>query len=365
MIHRRNERRVLVFSPGSLGDTVVSLPSFHLIKDAFPKAWITVLTHFPVNSKASPAGTVLENTGLVDDYLEYPHPFRDPRLISRLHASLRSRRYDCLVYLAHHLGSQVSSLRHSLFFLSCGIVKQFGVPYLPRDLHCIPVAGTGRYRSEAERRLGCLRRLGSIDPREDRWWDLRLTEEEVEEADGILEGLGTRTPFFAVSIGTKADVNDWTEGNWSSLIWAMGEYYPGHGLVALGSRDEASRSEAMISRWGGPSLNLCGATRPRVSAAVLRRAQLFVGHDSGPMHLAACVGTGCVAVFSGMNPPGEWFPRGDGHKVLFRETDCTGCRAKECRFGHKTCIMSIHVDKVLDAIKSKVRMNGRPADCPG
>ena len=50
---------------------------------------------------------------------------------------------------------------------------------------------------------------------------------------------------------------------------------------------------------------------------MLHRAVLFLGHDSGPMHLAAAVGTPCVVVFSASNRPGAWYPCGDHHKVFY------------------------------------------------
>src|SRR6185437_8559669 len=58
-------RRVLVYRLGSLGDTLIALPSFHLIARAFPHAERRLLTNLPVASKAPPAAAVLENTGLI------------------------------------------------------------------------------------------------------------------------------------------------------------------------------------------------------------------------------------------------------------------------------------------------------------
>ena len=62
----------------------------------------------------------------------------------------------------------------------------------------------------------------------------------------------------------------------------------------------------------------------------MAKAELFLGHDSGPMHLAANVGTPCVAVFSARCHPGVWFPRGTGHQVIYHETECAGCMLFTC-----------------------------------
>ncbi len=63
---------LLIFRLGSVGDTVVALPIFRLIKKAFPNAKKCVLTNLPVNNKACAIELILENTGLVDQFIEYP-----------------------------------------------------------------------------------------------------------------------------------------------------------------------------------------------------------------------------------------------------------------------------------------------------
>jgi hypothetical protein len=67
-----NPRAVLVYRLGSLGDTVVALPCFHLIKRRFPDAKITLLTNRPVASAAAPAESILGRGYFFDDVLEYP-----------------------------------------------------------------------------------------------------------------------------------------------------------------------------------------------------------------------------------------------------------------------------------------------------
>ena len=106
------------------------------------------------------------------------------------------------------------------------------------------------------------------------------------------------------------------------------------------------RGDELCHEWVGPTLNLAGKLTPRESAAVLERARLFIGHDSGPMHLAAALGTPCVAIFSARNKPGVWFPRGDGHKIIYHQTECYGCGLTVCeKYGAK-CIGSVTVEEV-------------------
>jgi ADP-heptose:LPS heptosyltransferase len=120
-----------------------------------------------------------------------------------------------------------------------------------------------------------------------------------------------RRNWITASVGTKHPAKDWGEENWDKLLGLLSQKIPDASLVLLGSADEWARSERLSRKFAGQSLNLCGTTSPRVSAAILERSRLFIGHDSGPMHLAAAVGTPTLGLFSWFNPPGQWFP---GHR---------------------------------------------------
>jgi ADP-heptose:LPS heptosyltransferase len=217
------------------------------------------------------------------------------------------------------------------------------------------VSGTTLFQSESARLVSNLRGIGEVDLNDDRWWDLNLSVSEHAQAGLFLSGAIDNLPFLAISVGTKAQVNDWTEPNWLRLVGALNDNYSDWGLVALGAPEEYARSENLLDLWKGPKLNLCGKPSPRVSAAILARAELFIGHDSGPMHLAANVGTRCVVVFSARVRPGVWYPRGNVHQILYHETECAGCGLFECVAHNKKCILSIEPDDVLSAVEKVLR----------
>lgn len=103
------------------------------------------------------------------------------------------------------------------------------------------------------------------------------------------------------------------------------------------------------SYWTGKVINLCGELAPRETAAVLRKAELFLGSDSGPMHLAAAAGVPCVIAFAARTRPGIWFPHGAANRVLYRNVDCAGCNLETCIEQKKKCLTSITVDDMLAA----------------
>jgi ADP-heptose:LPS heptosyltransferase len=79
---------------------------------------------------------------------------------------------------------------------------------------------------------------------------------------------------------------------------------------------------------------------------------MLASHDSGPMHLAAAVGTPSMAVFSARAKPGIWFPRGVGNRILHRDVSCGGCGLEVCTVERKRCITEIGVDEAVVACEA-------------
>ena len=338
--------KILIYRLGSLGDTVVALPAFHLIERAFLHAERRVLTNFPVTNKAAPLQSILEGSGLVHGYFSYPAGSRAFMELSQLALDIRRWKPDVLVYLAAPRGT-AKLVRDYTFFKTCGISRIVGMPWTGDLQQRRYESAADYYEGEANRLARCLASLGDADLKDDANWDLRLTAAEQTEAAQLLEGFQGRNNFICASIGTKVSTKDWGADNWSELLRRLAQQYSKLGLLMVGAGDEVELSDRVAQHWRGPVLNLCGRSAPRVSAALMAKAKLFMGHDSGPMHLAAAVGTPCVAVFGARNRPGEWFPRGDRHAIVYNKTDCFGCGLDICTRYNTRCIREIDVSRVI------------------
>jgi heptosyltransferase III len=361
-------RRVLVYRLGSLGDTVVALPSLHLIARAFPNAERRLLTNLPVNAKAPPAAAVLENSGLIHGYMRYAVGTRSPRELARLWWTIRSWQPDVLVYLAAARGLEAAK-RDATFFRLCAIRRLVGIPLTEAmqsnfggfdSAHGRDRLWEGDLEPEASRLARNIRplylALGDANLDDPALWDLRLTPTEHAAATSAIGPDTLNHEVLAVSVGTKVQSKDWGRDNWRALLTELAKAYPGRALLLLGSPEESGASNFAAAEWqssgGGPLVNLCGRLTPRESAAALARARLFLGHDSGPMHLAAAVGTRCVALFAARNIPRQWFPYGHGHRILYHRVECAGCGLETCIEQQKKCLLSITVPEVLAAIHS-------------
>jgi heptosyltransferase-3 len=349
-------RRVLIYRLGSLGDTVVALPALHLVARAFPHAERRMLTNVPVASKAPPSAAILEHTGLVHSYLRYPVGTRNVPELARLWWTIASWRPEVLVYLGSARGT-ASAQRDDQFFRFCGIIRRIGVPVTEAMQTHRWDETTQTLEPEAARLVRNLAALGEGNLDDAASWDLHLTAEEQARADGALRPIGGR-PLIAVSVGTKVQSKDWGKENWRALLSRLAQLYPTHGLALTGAPEEKEASEFAAEGWrqagGAETVNLCGVLKPRESAAAFYRARIFVGHDSGPMHLAAAVQIPCVAIFAARNKPRVWFPYGSQHRVVYHKTDCWGCGLETCIVEKKRCLTSITVDEVIEQIRASL-----------
>jgi ADP-heptose:LPS heptosyltransferase len=353
---RADVRRVLVYRMGSLGDTVVALPALHLIAKAFPNAERRMLTNFPVSVKAPAAKAVLADNGLIHGYFRYVAGTRSVKELAALWWTLVRWRPQVLIYLGPRRGAKAAK-RDGRFFRLCGILWQVGVPVTEPMQGWLRDSETGARESECERLVRNIAELGDAEIDSRGSWDLCLTAAEQARATEVLMAAEGR-PVLAVSVGTKVQSKDWGRENWRALLQRLGAAYPGYALVLAGVQEENEASEFAAEGWRAAAgaqacvVNLCGVLTPRESAAVLAWAKLFLGHDSGPMHLAAAVGTPCVAIFAARNLPHVWFPQGDHHRVIYREVECMGCGLETCIERKKKCLTDISVEQVLEAVNA-------------
>jgi ADP-heptose:LPS heptosyltransferase len=343
-------KRVLIYRLGSLGDTTVALPCFHLIERTYPNAERILLTNFSVHAKAPASAAVLGDSGLVHGYMRYTVGTRSPLELLRLAREIRHFKPDILVYLMPVRSLKAVRRDKWFFMLACGISRIVGLPFeshLSRDLD----PETGLYEAEATRLARTIAALGDAGSAELANWDLRLDSEEKAAARSALGELAGK-PLIVCGPGTKMQAKDWGQENWQALLGRISTQYPGYGLALIGAKEDAEVSSYAALGWSGPVANLCGKLTPRQTAAVFDGASIFLGPDSGPMHLAAAAGVPCVIAFSARGLPGVWYPAGQNHRIVYHQVNCFGCNLETCVAEGRKCLTSITVDEMASAVES-------------
>jgi heptosyltransferase-3 len=343
-------KRVLIYRLGSLGDTVVALPCLHLIARTFPESERALLTNVPINATAPAAAAVLGESNLIHRHFNYPANTRNVLTLARVAFSLRQWSPDVLIYLAAPRG-EAAQQRDVRFFRSCGIRTIYGLPTGDLALN-LPDPQSGLFEAESHRLARTLKSLGDAQLDHPSSWDLQLTRKELAFGEEIAASFAGN-PYIVCAPGCKAQANDWEDHNWSALLTQLSARLPSLGLLFMGAESDFARNQQLAGFWKGNSkvVNLSGATSPRQGAAVLVHAAMYIGPDSGPMHIAAAVGTPCVSIFSARNRPGIWFPHsfsnGQQQQVIYHRTECSPCGLETCTAEKKRCILSIQPSEPL------------------
>lgn len=306
--------RVVIYRLGSLGDTVVSLPCFHLIARKFPTSERIVLTNYPVANNAPALLEVLQGSGLIHRTVEYPVGLRSAGRMLQLKKKLRSLNTDTLIYLAAPRGL-TAILRDIAFFRFSGFKNIIGAPISAKLRTNTIDPQNGEQEPEYSRLARTLEDLGPANVDDPQSWSLQISQTENDEAQAFLEPI-RGAPFIAINMGGKVEQKDWGVENWLSLASGLCRAYPGLGLLIIGAREDRARGDLVAASWRGPSLNLSGLLSPRQAAAAIGYAAFFIGHDSGPMHLASAMGVKCIGIFGEYNLPRKWYPWGAGHQIL-------------------------------------------------
>jgi ADP-heptose:LPS heptosyltransferase len=340
--------KIIIYRLGSLGDTVVALPCFHLIARVFKDYERILLTNVPVHAKAPAAHLVLGESGLIDGYMSYPAGTRNVLELAKLWWRIRNLKPSAIIYLTPPRGEAVLK-RDERFFRSCAVKKIIGIPFGDLSQHRYD-PNLGRYEAESARLARCLAPIGDAHPGDPASWNLLLTDKEKTRAVEALLPLG-KTPFLVVGMASKLQATDWGIENWKLLMPKLAREFPDHAIAFIGAKEDHRNIEEVAALWPGKSLNVSGALTPRESAAVLQLGDLYMGLDSGPMHLASSVGIPIVGIFSARNLPGVWFPFGEHNLILHKQTECFGCGLEVCTVEKKKCLLSISAEEVVSAAK--------------
>lgn len=328
-------RRVCLIKPSALGDIVQSLPVLAALRARWPDAHLAWVVSRPL------AGLLATHPDL-DEVIVFD---RRARGIGRLQApwtlwrQLRGGRFDLAIDLQ-------GLLRSGLMTRATGAARRVGfadaregaawaytdrVP-IPREPHSAVL----RYWRLAQA-VGC---EGSPPaPR------LGIGERERQFAATALAGLAR--PILAVHPGAAWPTKRWPLASFAALA-RRAQAERGASIVLLAGPGEGELARAIAAQLD-QATNLAEQTNLLELAAVLAASDVFVGGDTGPMHLAAAVGTRVVALFT-CTDPRRAGPYGAGHRVVATTVDCRESYLKRCNW--LGCMHELTPTRVWPALRA-------------
>lgn len=348
-----NPSRILVVhTGGGIGDVLLATPVAWELRRAWPRARLDFLAR-------QGTAAVLEGNPHIDEILRLPHTSpRGPAEIARQAAWLRRRAYDLALVLWSRSG-----LAWMLYL--AGIPRRVG--QASRLMYSFLYTDRVVVRSErgdvdthwSEILLDYVRVLG-VRPEPPRPLFV-IPPEAQERADRLLAGLDGSGPLvgFHSTKGLRVDAGRWPVDAFAAWARALHQRL-GARLVLTGTPEEKDLVAEVEARSGVPALNLAGRTDLATLAALARRCQVFVCPDSGPMHLAAAVGTPTVGIYAlAEDFPRRWAPLGAPARVVRPQViPCRpGCRKATCP--DFRCYRAVEVAAVVEAVADLLAL-GQP-----
>jgi len=334
---------ILIYRPGQLGDTVCAIPAIRAVRENLKPCNLVLLSDTHSQQNYPKASEILLEFGLVDEAITYSPDtsFRWSEIFA-VRQGIERRGINTVFYFAPSGRRFHQKLRDMLFFKWCGINDIYGLKLKDGE------SNLQRPAHETDRLLQMLKVAGFKTPSAVQF-ELSISAMALARVDRLWQDLRlTKKTVVAIGPGSKMPVKRWDEERYRELglrVAALKDMR----LLVLGGTEDHPLGERLCEVWNGRGYNLSGQTSYMESAEVLKRCRLYVGNDNGATHLAAAVGTPCVAIFSARDLPGVWYPYGNGHTVFRRHVDCQGCMLYECVHEKMKCIRSITVDEVFAA----------------
>jgi heptosyltransferase III len=261
---------------------------------------------------------------------------------SRFVLEIRRRRFDTVVDLTD--GDRAAILT---WISGAGLRIGFNAEDRWTGRCYTTVVRGGEEAHRIERDLAALVPLG-IEAREriPRIWLTPEDDARVEQLVGQL-AIPTDRSWVVIQPGARYWFKAWPAERFAELADRLTDRFGCQVLVG-GSPQEVAVTQAVVNRAKSRLLNIAGRSDVRMLAALLKRSVLFVGNDTGAMHIAAAVGTPVVGLFGPSNPK-EWGPRGGPTETIYKGLDCRICFHPTCRRGEENCMKLITMEDVMTA----------------
>lgn len=312
-----NPGRICLIKPSALGDVVQSLPVLAGLRRRWPNAHISWVIHRGL------AG-ILAGHPQIDELIPFDRAARGWQRIGsswELARRLWQSKFDLTIDLQ-------GLMRTGLMTLATGAARRVGfasaregAPWAYTDR----VEVENRLQSAVTRYWLVARALGCAEPMPPA---ARFGLTPAHEAWGAEQLAALPRPRLAIHPGAQWATKRWPPEHFAALAERAQREF-GAGVLLVGGPGERALADRIAARLRGPLVNLAERTNLLELAAVLASADVACSGDTGPMHLAAALGTRVVAVFTCTNPVLAG-PYGSGHRVVATHVHCAASYRKTC-----------------------------------
>ncbi len=336
--------KILIRATNWLGDAIMSLPALRAVRSRFPEAQIAIIGRPYV-------ADIYRDQQICNQLITYDPNGSHAGFSSRerLAAELRALKFDAALLLQNAFDAAWLAWR-------ARIPERIGYARDGRTLLLtkpVPVPKPGEipahekfYYLELLRRVGWIESLPEAD-----FIGLTVSEEKRRNAENFLSQASTRSGVLRIAIGAGASYGSakcWPPSRFAELANRL-QSQTDSDVILFGPPTELAVSNAITAEMHRPPIDLTGKTAIGDLPALLSQCHLFLGNDSGAMHVAAAVGLPVVAVFGPTDPHGT-APVTPRCNIVQEKPYCSPCFLRRCPTDHR-CMTKITPEMVEAAAK--------------
>jgi len=343
--------KILIRATNWVGDAIMALPALRAVRKRFPEAEIAIVGRPYV-------ADIYRDQEICNQLIPY-----DPKDLhagfsgrERLAAELRAQKFDVALLLQNAFDAAWLAWR-------ANIPERIGYARDVRSFlltKAVPLPRHGETpMHEKFYYLELLRRAGWLDSVQDETFiGLSVPEEKRRSADELLCKFGVRQGALRIAIGAGASYGSakcWPPPRFAEVANRL-QSEADADVILFGIAAEATVSTAISGELRRPPINLTGKTAIADLPALLSQCHLFIGNDSGAMHVAAAVGLPIVAVFGPTDPNGT-APVTTRCSIVQQKPYCSPCFLRCCPTDHR-CMTAITAGMVAAAARPWLEVQG-------
>lgn len=353
LISKKDIKRILVINLGGIGDILLSVPTLRSLRNFYSNSQIAIWV-------VPRTVDVLRGLGYFDELISFDlsveerrglkiwfNPKKIKKIISFLF-SLRRQRFDMVINM-RPLISFTSAIKIAIIFYIIGSKYRVG-----RDTE-----GRGFFLThkiyenyispihEVEHHLNLVKILGADTSNHN--LEIKITEEDSSFIKDFLRKGGIQDSDLVIGInpGAPWPSKRWPIENFAKLISRLSEDLD-CGIVITGSEQELGIAKELRQLTKAKVIITTAKTTLKQLAALIKRFNLYITNDTGPMHIAASLDVPIVAIFRpGHIERNRPYMRQERFIILSENVDCAPCQLVKCN--SLKCLRLISPDDVLKA----------------
>lgn len=328
-------KRILVINVNWIGDVLLTTPTMRAIRERFPNAYISCLV-------VDWCKDILADNPHIDGLISYEKKGKHRSVLGKISLlrQIRKKHFDT-VFVLHR-----SRTRALLAYLSGA---KYRIGYNTKKRGCLLTAKIEPSRKKLHKLdyfLGILEPLSLDINKLDKELVLSVNTEDERFIFELLKTYNIDKKDFLVGLNPGANWSPkcWTVSGFAELADKLINKYNAK-IVITGNKKDRILAKEIANKMQNEPLIMAGKTTLCQLAALIKRCNLFISADSGPMHMAAAIKTPLIALF-GPTSSQETGPIGSGrYKIIQKKVDCQPCKVIKCK--NNLCMKSITPADVL------------------